>query len=250
MRPIDRGENPVGDEFDDHKDAREFLSRRIGKYCCYCERSIDAGIHVEHIKPKSRNEELYGVWNNYILGCPNCNGTKSDQEVDLSEYYFPDRDNTLAAFDYHPDGRVTPAEDLNAEEEQIAESTLSLVGLDQNVSEAHDDNQELLTTERIGARIEKWALAEDTQEDLEQVRNANNHEDLMSTVKDKSAELARAEGHFSVWMEVFEEDQDMRQRFIDTFPGTATECFDPDDTSLVTPRPAENVDHLDHSAKI
>jgi hypothetical protein len=35
-----------------------------------------------------------------------------------------------------------------------------------------------------------------------------------------------SDGFFSIWMEVFKDDVDMRQRLIDAFPGTASDCFD------------------------
>jgi len=48
--------------------------------------------------------------------------------------------------------------------------------------------------------------------------------------------LARATGFWSVWMTVFTEDQDMRRRLIDAFPGTSIACFDEQLRPL--PRPA------------
>ncbi len=39
-------------------------------------------------------------------------------------------------------------------------------------------------------------------------------------------ELAYAKGYWSIWMTVFENDPNMRKRFIKRFPGTAVECFD------------------------
>jgi hypothetical protein len=52
---------------------------------------------------------------------------------------------------------------------------------------------------------------------------------------------AISRGFWSVWMQVFEQDTDMRRRFITWFQGTALDCFDRS-TSPV-PRPRGRKDH-------
>jgi len=39
-------------------------------------------------------------------------------------------------------------------------------------------------------------------------------------------ELARSSGFWSVWMAIFEDDREMRDRLIRAFEGTSVECFD------------------------
>jgi hypothetical protein len=62
---------------------------------------------------------------------------------------------------------------------------------------------------------------------------------------------ARAEGFFSIWMQVFDDDEQMRQMLIDGFSegntfigfaGTARNCFDAK-TRPVTPRPPNGLAH-------
>lgn len=60
--------------------------------------------------------------------------------------------------------------------------------------------------------------------------------------------LAQATGFFSIWMQVFQAEPDMRRRLIDAFPGTRESgCFDPLNSNLVQPAP--NPDNLPHGAK-
>ncbi|MCW1941660.1 HNH endonuclease [Bacillus anthracis] len=73
---------------------------RIGSYCSYCERSLGGNVAVEHIQPKSLHKELALTWDNFLLACVNCNSIKSNQSINLEEYLWPDKDNTLLAFHY------------------------------------------------------------------------------------------------------------------------------------------------------
>lgn len=45
-------------------------------------------------------------------------------------------------------------------------------------------------------------------------------------MRDQIVETAQSKGYWSIWMTVFADDADMRQRLIAAYPGTATTCFD------------------------
>ncbi len=96
-------------EYDNHRDAFEELTARIGMFCSYCERRIPTFLAVEHIQPKGllAYAHLRGTWDNFLLGCVNCNSTKGDQDVVPAELLLPDRDNTAAAYEYTMDGTIT-----------------------------------------------------------------------------------------------------------------------------------------------
>ncbi|MEZ4852315.1 MAG: HNH endonuclease, partial [Bacteroidia bacterium] len=69
MRPIIKGAIPKNNEgldivFPDYKYARRYLIDRIGEYCSYCERKIEANLAVEHVQPKSLNPDLELSWDN------------------------------------------------------------------------------------------------------------------------------------------------------------------------------------------
>ena len=240
MRPVTRGDNPINGNFSEYRDAFPYLCSRLGSYCSYCERRIVTNLAVEHIQPKglAQYAGLIGNWNNFLLGCVNCNATKQDKEVALVHIFLPDRDNTFAAFHYTPDGRIEPGQLLSASEQQIARDTLRLTGLEKSARELRDENGRLVAADRISQRMEVWLIAEDSLDDL----NINPSD----AVRKGIVRAALAHGFFSVWMQVFEQDADMRQRFIEAFPGTARDCFDAQ-TLPISPRPANG---LDHAAKI
>jgi 5-methylcytosine-specific restriction endonuclease McrA len=78
MRPVFRNASPQADDYDDYRHSFPELVGRIGMYCSYCERRIATNLAVEHIQPKSlpAYAHLAGRWNNFLLGCVNCNSTK------------------------------------------------------------------------------------------------------------------------------------------------------------------------------
>lgn len=220
MRPVHRGESPLEGDFENYRDAFPHLAGRLGSYCSFCERRIEVPLAVEHIQPKalSAYAHLIGRWDNFLLGCINCNSTKGDKDVRLHALFFPDRDNTYAAFDYTPDGRVLPAAGISDESRDIAEETLKLTGLDKRSSQVHDENGRLIAIERMSRRMQVWMIAEESRNELEGNPTENMRRQIVRT--------ALAEGAFSIWMRVFADDSDMRQRFIREFPGTAADCFD------------------------
>src|SRR5579863_9385903 len=105
MRPVVRGDSPQANDYEDYRDAFPDLAARIGRFCSYCERRIATSLAVEHIQPKGvpAYQHLEGRWDNFLMGCVNCNSTKGDEDVILSEVLLPDRDNTAAAYVYTMD---------------------------------------------------------------------------------------------------------------------------------------------------
>lgn len=227
MRPVSRGASPQTTDFKDYREAYDPLLARLGPYCSYCERRIPTNLAVEHIQPKDedRYPELEGRWDNYLLACVNCNSTKGSKDVRPELVYLPDRDNTFAAFEYKPDGAIVPSLPGDA----IAIATLELTGLDKAIREVFDENGRLVATDRIGQRMEAWLKA----------MRAKNRLQLNSNLEleDSIVDWALSEGFFSVWMKVFADVPHMRQRFINAFPNTAADCFDPINTAPVSPRP-------------
>lgn len=230
MRPIERGDSPQTHDYKDYRDAFPELLSRLGPYCSYCERRIQTNLAVEHIQPKglSQYHALEGRWENFLLGCVNCNSTKQDKDVVLADVLLPDRDNTAAAYHYTPDGKVAPAQGLSQALQKTAADTLALCGLDKGPSQVKDANGQLVAIDRFRQRINVWIVALESKRDL--------RDQPTDMVRRLIVKLAQAEGFFSIWMRVFHDDLTMRQMLIDSFPGTAQDCFSPG-TSLVTPRP-------------
>lgn len=236
MRPVQRGASPQTTDFTDYTDAKADLVSRLGPYCSYCERRIPSNLAVEHIQPKGLPAylPLAGRWDNFLLGCVNCNSTKTKKDVVLADVLLPDRDNTFAALTYSADGKI-------AADGSMAARLLSLVGLDKPISLALDANGTQVALDRVAQRMEVWGKAESAKMDIDA---QPDHRVLRQYV----VHLAQAEGFFSIWMTVFANDIDMRQRLIDAFPGTrGSGCFDPESTQPVCPSP--NPDQLQDGAK-
>ena len=230
MRPIIKGEHPSESGqpklFKEYQQARKDLIDRLGQYCSYCEMKLDASLAVEHVQPKSLYPALERQWNNFLLACTNCNSTKGLQDIILSDYYWPDEDNTFRAFTYLQGGLVRPHPQLNNQEKFKAEATLKLTGLDKLFTP-----DPKFSDRRQFNRREAWNIA---------IRSLNNlHKNNSSEMREQIVLTAIAEGYWSVWMTVFKDDPDMLKRFIEAFPGTCQDCFDSNCNPI--PRPNGNL---------
>ncbi len=206
MRSVNRGPRPTNDDglqvpFSEYGQAKVPLIKRIGEYCSYCERPGD--LHVEHVVPKSVSEDLEKEWSNFLLGCVNCNSRKGNGNASREGYLWPDHDDTFAAFEYGSGGRVRVSEGLSQDERRKASALFGLVGLGENGTP---------TDRRRQKRRQAW-------DEAVKVRELLNGEDSRVL----AVEVALGTGFFSVWMAVFGDDSDMRQRLTDAFPGTRTE---------------------------
>ncbi|NQU20189.1 MAG: HNH endonuclease [Candidatus Nealsonbacteria bacterium] len=218
MRPIDRRATPRdgSDEpkgFSKYRHARKDLIDRLGQYCSYCGTRLPASLAVEHVRPKKPNPDLELRWDNFLLACTNCNSTKGDKDVVLDEYFWPDKDNTFRAFVYTEGGLIEVNSDLTDDERELAQSTIDLVGLDRTPA-----NDPAVADRRWKNRDEVWTMAIDARQDLA----AQGTETLRKWI----VNTATGRGFWSVWMTVFADDQNMRKRLIDAFPGTSKDCFD------------------------
>jgi hypothetical protein len=231
MRPVERGSSPRPNDFENYRDAFPDLVSRLGPYCSFCERRVPTNLAVEHIQPKAENRypHLAGRWDNFLLGCVNCNSTKGDRDVVLEQVALPDRDNTFAAFAYTQDGAVAVVASLDERRKTVAQRILSLTGVAKPRDAATDANGLLVAIDRMGQREDVWKKAELAKSRLAAVPITELRESIVN--------WALAEGHFSIWMTAFSDDPEMRQRFIEAFPGTARDCFDPVTTAIVSPRP-------------
>lgn len=231
MRPVRRGASPISGDFSNYEKAKPDLISRLGCYCSYCERRISTNLAVEHINCQHFYPDLERTWINFLLACVNCNSTKNAKPFWIGEILLPDRDNTFAAFIYTPDGRIKPSQlAIDKGLEQLAQDTLKLTGLDKKA------------TDRVSQRIQAWLLAQRAKGHI--IKQPDN-----DILKEQAIDTAKENGFFSIWMTVFENDTDMRNRLIDAFAGTRDSgCFDQITTAIVTPAP--NPDQLANGSKI
>jgi hypothetical protein len=149
------------------------------------------------------------------LACPNCNSTKSNKDVVLDDYFWPDRDNTFRAFNYSEGGIIKASDGLSAELQSKANATIKLTGLDE-----HPLNDPKASDRRWINRREIWDIAIRAEGRL----SGNDNDDFREQIVDTMTGHA----YWSIWMTVFKSDSDMLQRFIKALPGTASDCFDHD----------------------
>nr|WP_282558329.1 HNH endonuclease [Providencia rettgeri] len=187
----------------------------MGEYCSYCEARLSASLAVEHVRPKkpqgATQVDLTRLlsWDNFLLACTNCNSTKGNTDVVITDYLWPDCDNTFSAFIYSEGGIVSARESTVTIK---AQNMITLVGLDKRPDTTDASDRRWLN------RKEVWDIAV-----LSRERLANN--DIIA-LREQIIETAKGYGYWSVWMTVFANDADMLARFFVCFPGTSPECFD------------------------
>lgn len=232
MRPVEKG--CVGDsitledgtvvvikeDYKPHTDARSVLLANLGHYCSYCETWVQVGsnMEVEHVQPRKYEENgvciyqhLQYKWSNFLLACQTCNGrsNKTNKNVVLGQVHLPHLNNTFKSLEYRPGGvvKVNPA--LSGDSKIHAEKLLSLVGFDKT---SGDD--------RIEARRYAWDRATQLLDDYEKSdKDAKSLSCLIKTIEEY--------GFWSIWFTVFRNHDEVRAAMIDVFPGTAKNCFDP-----------------------
>lgn len=213
MRPISRG--PAPNTYIRYQDAIGDLEARLGTYCTYCERRLPISLAVEHISPKRIARHLETSWDNFLLGCTNCNSVKGDALVDLDEWLWPDRDNTLRAFSYSEGGFV---QTTGIAEEQ-AERLLDLVGLRRHG--AFPGRQPAARDKRWKDREQVFAIAQKQRDILPRLPEETREEALQLIV-----DAAVGWGFFSCWLAVFHDNPAFCRQLIARMPGTAADCFD------------------------
>jgi hypothetical protein len=238
MRPVDRGKKPAGydpdlgqlalgdpDKITDYKKAKQFLVDVLGPYCSYCERRIPTLLAVEHVLPKSATVNTYAHlaldWNNFLLGCVNCNSKKKDYDSDRTRHLWPDEHNTFLAFQYEDTGLV-----------KVNNSNLTTQAL-------RDEAQRVLDCCGLNLNHSKhWKKKKGKQGALERFgqRSATITEAKASFARYKSkpskemaeqiASTAVGFGFFSIWLDIFESEPDVKVEILRAYKLSSSKCFD------------------------
>lgn len=226
MRPV--AKQPAPRAYTAFDQAKDDLIEQLGRYCSFCERKLATHLAVEHVLPQAHNPALALAWDNFLLGCVNCNSCKGHGLIALIDHVWPHLDNSYRALDW-TGGCVKAAQGMTPSQERIANNLVRLVGLD--IDPGNPDParrpRRRPADDRYDARFEMWMSAQRNWSLLQQ----NPTPELREAV----ALHAAGVGMFSIWMKVFENDQDMRLRLIAAFTGTAADCFDA--AGLPVPRP-------------
>lgn len=216
MRPVEKG--PAPKTYDDYRDAIGDLEDRLGTYCSYCERRLPISLAVEHVCPKSLYPDFELDWDNFLLGCANCNSVKGDKDIKLGDYVWPDRDNTLLAISYGKGGFVDVALERNDARWDKAQSLVKLVGLDRHPYRHGAD--------KPARRDKRWSNREEIWKGAEMFRDNYEKSNKCEAARKLVVQAAIWAGFFSIWLYIFDQYPEVKELLIDAFPGTAEDCFD------------------------
>lgn len=235
MRPVDKGPAPTDEAgapkvFQEYGHARRDLIDRMGQYCSYCEAKLPTSLAVEHVKPKSINPDLERDWNNFLLGCTNCNSVKGSKEVDLDDYVWPDSYNTFQCFVYLSDGSVSVPEGLHQDIVLKANELIALVGLDRKTPEPGTTEYAKASDRRYENRLSAYVTAQDVLNDLESAP-----EEAKPYIVQNIYRIVEAGGFWSVWMTVFDGYTEVKYGLVEALPGTCKGCFDNDGNPVTRP---------------
>jgi uncharacterized protein (TIGR02646 family) len=225
MRPVKRGECPLNDDdtektFANYESARKDLIDRMGQYCSYCNQKLPASLAVEHVRPKAVEPALELQWDNFLLGCTNCNSTKGKKPVKLEDYLWPDIHNTHLAFEYKADGKVEVKGNLTAGLATKAQNTLDLVGLQKYPDTATASDRRWLNRK----------AAFETAQTCLKLYNSASAKGAANESEGLLAFLASENGFFSIWMNVFDAYPSAKQKIVEAFKGTAADSLNADYT--------------------
>lgn len=220
MRPLEKRPWPTDDQgapktYSPYGKAKDDLIDNLGPYCSFCEREgYYSALDVEHIQPKGLTQyaHLEENWDNFLLGCKNCNPIKGDKDVVLTDIFLPHQNNTVLIFEYLQGGLIQLSSHLTSTERKKAKRLMDLVGLDRRPGRPNYSTRD----KRWQDRMNVYNLAERY---LGKYENGTASEDVV-------VDLARASGFWSVWMCVFDQHAEVKNRLIAEFPGTCMHCFD------------------------
>ncbi|BDD13035.1 hypothetical protein FUAX_54670 (plasmid) [Fulvitalea axinellae] len=230
MRPVNRGPRPLDNEgnprqFEKYKRAFRYLIDRIGSYCSYCERRLASNLAVEHVQPKTPVPALELEWDNFLLGCVNCNSTKGDTVPTMANYPWPDSENSFRYYDCDAEGRVIPKEGLNPQDRLKAEKMIRLTGLDKTQPEEGTSDWEEASDRRQEQRIKSLMESEEKRIAYEQMPSEVRPHFISFLVT-----IVEADGFWSVWMRAFQDFPEVQQALIQALPGTTAQHFQTADT--------------------
>lgn len=248
MRPLDKGPCPTNAQgnritVSDYAHWRAHLIDRIGYYCAYCNMPLSHSLQVEHVVPINPPPGyLPGdplEWNNILLACGPCNNAKSNTPINFADYYFPEENNTLLAFQIveHTIARdaaiVDPKANLEPNQVVRALETIDLLDLD-NI-----DRREAIVDIRWRKRRDAMKAVDSAFRLYSLAKNAPGGGAALAAAA--VVEIARSIGFFGLWFDIFQNEPIVIQGLVDGIPGTAQDCFDPNNGYCTIPRNPGNV---------
>lgn len=223
MRPVSKGNKEK--EYKSYQDAKRDLFESIGSYCSYCEREISHLGAVEHVQPKSNHGDKECSWDNFLLGCVNCNSTKGSTDIDdsnISDYVWPDKDDTYHLISYDPVTLIpSPAENLPEDVKTKVQNLIKLVGLNKAQAKEGTLDYQRASDLRVEKRKEVKEIADRIKEDYLGL-NEQSKPSFINVLRS----LVQSKGYWSIWMHTFEDIPEIRKMLLDAMPGTNKAYFE------------------------
>jgi len=220
MRPVKKSPWPQDNGgtkiYNPHSIAKTDLEQNLDYFCSYCE-VYSSDLEVEHIISQDQDSTLVHNWNNFLLACGRCNGrdNKTNKPVNLTVTHFPHINNTYISFTYKEGGYVAVNPALSGKSLANATNMLDLVGLDKIPGNPKYPNLKPNDT-RWRHRRTAWEWAKNLLVKFE----------AGDLTAQQIVDFAQQRGFFSVWFTVYRAHSSVKQLLIQTFAGTAQNCFD------------------------
>lgn len=200
--------------------ASKPLKKRLGNYCCYCERMYPTNLAVEHKCPKDLkiNWNLALSWDNFLLSCTTCNSKKSTLKLEknnIHTFLFPDKNDTYHIFNYINRKDYIPCINKNFVQDPNdfirANNTLLMVKL----------NQKENVTDEATRSFRRWQVDEQAKDWGEVVNSLGINRKLESLI----TRNIQDSGCWSVWMNELEDIPVIKEILLYALPNTAIEYF-------------------------
>ena len=223
MRPVDKGHKDK--EYKPYNTAKRDLMEAIGPYCSYCERNIASGGAVEHKQPKSKVRSLEYSWDNFLLGCINCNAVKGCKDINdsnIGDFAWPDVDDTYHMIQYDPVTLMpSPAGNLSDEDKERVSRLIELVGLDRPVPKGGSLNYRKASDTRVE---ERKKCAEEARS--YKAMYLNLIEEAKPVFVTTLEYIVQSSGFWSIWMHELEDIPEMKEALLRCLPGTRIDLFE------------------------
>ncbi|WP_345951311.1 hypothetical protein ABDD95_07725 [Mucilaginibacter sp. PAMB04274] len=218
MRPVEKSARfdalgaPL--EIDPYDAAKPDLCDEIGTFCSFCEKyNSRSALHVEHIYAKNavdaQGNKIYDHlklrWDNFLLGCVNCNGVKGKKDVAVLNPFMPHTDNLLCYLEAITGGLIVIKNGVTGNDLTRTNAYLELVGLDRVPGHLKYSDKD----DRWDNRLKVYDLA---------TRHLAKYTQVVPTTDlETIVDLAQTNGFFTVWYSVFHAFDEVRSALINGF---------------------------------
>lgn len=249
MRPVvksDRRDSTgIPIEINPYGDAKSDLCDELGTFCSFCEKyNSRAALAVEHILGRKTRDVVGNLkyihheyrWDNFLIGCVNCNGIKGAKDVNILNPYMPHQNNLIHYIEILRGGIVQIKAGVTGVELQQTQSFIDLVGLDRVPGHQEYSNKDDRWDNRLKA------------DDIAQRQLLKYTQPQPATDLETIVDLARTTGYFSIWYSVFHAFDEVKEaliygntdslgNLIVPFPGIHHNSFDVHNHYVTVPRP-------------